>query len=85
MDPRVTGGAKLFERFAIGVGEMKCVRDMNRTVVFCGRFGNGELSGFVVEFRNAAVSEIMPWTDGWCHEANAVGPIAIVEAGHVGR
>lgn len=62
MYPRVTGRAELFERFAVSVGEMKCVRDMNGTMIFCGGFGDGELTGFPVEFRNAATGDIMPRT-----------------------
>ena len=80
MDPGVTGRAELFEWFAISVNEMKRVRDMNRAVIFCGGFGDGELTGFAVEFRNAATGDVMPRARGWRHEANAVGSISIVEA-----
>src|ERR1051325_5630647 len=37
VNPRIAGRAELFERFAVGICKMKCVRDVNRAVVFYGR------------------------------------------------
>src|SRR5689334_1872015 len=84
MNPCITSRAKLFERFAICIGEMKCIRDMNRAMVFGRRRDGAELSGFAVKFRHATVGFVVPQTGGWRHESNAVVPVTIVETRNTG-
>jgi len=90
VNPRIAGRADLFKRFAIGIRKMKCIRDMDRAVIFRGRLGDGELTGFVIQFRHSAAGDIMPRPGSPWHEANPIGPIAIIvthniSCGAIGR
>jgi hypothetical protein len=78
--PRVAGRTERIERRAVGIGEVKCVFDAYRAVIAFAGLRTHEFALDATKLGDIARGLVAPDTRRVWHEANAIYPIAVIEA-----